>query len=244
MSRWLSFAHGRISREEFEKELRSYTENENDILPFPNSDFITFKPPYQSEWTSEDKMKDWLDTDEFKKCVNRLHDFDAGQKLSVIPLEMLKEKIREHFVPTPVWTKITNEPETWPPVDIPVLIHFDDKIDVATRDAKIPELTLDCCCFVVRNADAWMPLPQPWKGKMKDWFSSEDYKKWLKSLHGFTWDQKGAERHLRILHDKVREHFVPRDRCVLVASENYDEEANKGYYSAHDVAVLMGLIKE
>ncbi len=63
-------------------------------------------------------MSDWLDSDEFESLVDDV----VAAECSYDSFEALQAKIREHFEPKRKWIKITDNPKTWPPLGVRVLL--------------------------------------------------------------------------------------------------------------------------
>lgn len=111
-------------------------------------------------------MKDWLDSDEFKKWLNGSHDFTWNQKGAEQHLWVLLRKIREHFVPKPQWIKITKDPRTWPPIGNEILVC--DSVGFIRVDCRNEwkQIGDDCASAFDNSAFyeqpiAWMPIPNP-----------------------------------------------------------------------------------
>ncbi len=106
-------------------------------------------------------MSDWLDSDEFESLVDDV----VAAECSYDSFEALQAKIREHFEPKRKWIKITDNPKTWPPLGVRVLLDSYGSRHIGQRESGDYGLNINrfYYYYYIEKGDchAWMPLPEP-----------------------------------------------------------------------------------
>jgi len=120
-------------------------------------------------------MSDWLDSDDFDGfCWNPKLTGDLWLQFKA----KLRQEIRSHFVPKPVWTKITEDRGSWPSksglylVTAPIDYWFPQAFHIwqftTNSDCGVePGLCAGGYWYDFHDTDcgapiAWIPLPEPY----------------------------------------------------------------------------------
>lgn len=115
-------------------------------------------------------MSDWLDSEEFITKLHQCHDYRGD-----IDYDKLRIIIRSHFILKPVWTKITDDRESWPKESCRVLVT--DCIEptgkvflVLFRNLRKEDTGFDHTTYEQFGDyfSAWMPLPEPYREESND----------------------------------------------------------------------------
>lgn len=109
-------------------------------------------------------MSDWLDVCDFHEYLKLC--LFSDRSLDHDSVAFFKAAIRSHFIPKRQWTKITDDPVSWPDFDKHVILDTGNDLIMGFRwgDAD-PGLEWQSTDYKTLEPIAWMPLPEPYRGE-------------------------------------------------------------------------------